>query len=397
MTISLVASRMANIPYAGIRQVFDQAERLAASGVRVIHFEIGRPDFDTPAHIKQAAAEALSRGFVHYTANAGLLQLREAIAATLARYKGVRYDPATEILVTAGGQEAMYLTLQAFLEPGDEVLVPDPGFGPFYSCVRLAGGVPVGVPLVAEDNFAPDLEAARHLLTSRTRAIIVNSPHNPTGGVLTSAQVEAICRFAHDHGLVVLSDEAYDHLVYEGLNFITPAALPEMRERTVIWGSLSKTYAMTGWRIGYLAAPPALVAAAVKIQQNVMLSLCSFAQAGAVAALTGPQDCVAAMVAEFDRRRRVMLDGIARSPGLTCPAVPKGAFYVFARHNVPGMTSGQVSNYLLDRAGVAVVPGTAFGSRGEGYLRFSYATSYEGCCEGMARVAKAMSELIAGK
>ena len=394
MSSPLVAKRVNAIPFAGIRRVFEKAARLEAAGVKVIHFEIGRPDFDTPPHIKEAALQALDRGMVHYTPNAGIPRLREAMARSVFRYKGVQYDPASEVMVTAGGQEAMYLGLQALLEPGDEVLVPDPGYGPFSSCIRLLGGVAVPVPLLEQRNFSPDLDRAKELLTNRTRAMILNSPHNPSGAVLTSGEVEAVCLFARDHRLLVLSDEAYDRILYEGSDFRSPASFPGMKERTFIWGSLSKTYAMTGWRIGYLAAPAEVVAAAVKIQQNLMLSVCSFAQAGAVAALEGPQDCVDAMVAAFERRRRVILDGVAATTALHSPITPLGAFYVFVRHRVPGMDSAALADYLLDKGGVAVVPGPSFGRRGEGWLRISYAASLEACEEGMARILRLMEGLM---
>ena len=393
MSIPMAAKGMADIPFAGIRKVFEKAARLEKKGQRVIHFEIGRPDFDTPAHIKAAAVAALDEGMVHYTPNLGVPALREALAESLQQYKGIHYDPEREIMATAGGQEAMFLSLQAFLNPGDEILVPNPGYGQFYSCVKLTGGVPVSLPLLAHENFAPDLSAARQLLTNRTRALIVNSPHNPTGAVLTVEQLEEICRFAAEKGLVIFSDEAYDRMIYEGNKFFSPAACKDMKNQTVIWGTLSKTYSMTGWRVGYIAAPHDLIAAAIKVQQNVMLSICSFVQAGAVAALKGDQACVTRMVDEFDFRRRIILQGIENAPGLTCPVVPKGAFYVFARHEVPGLDTHELADHLLDKGGVAVVPGTSFGTRGEGYLRISYATSSQNCREGMERIAHAMTQL----
>ena len=393
MAIQMAARGMTDIPFAGIREVFEKAARLEKEGKRVIHLEVGKPDFDTPEHIKAAAVAALAEGNVHYTPNKGVPVLREALAESLQQYKGIRFDPDREIMATAGGQEAMFLSLQAFLDPGDEVLVPNPGYSQFNSCVKLAGGVPVSLPLLAHENFVPDLSAARDLLTSRTRALIVNSPHNPTGAVLTIAQIEEICRFAGEHGLVIFSDEAYDRMIYEGGKFFSPAACKDMKNQTVIWGTLSKTYSMTGWRVGYIAAPHDLIAAAIKVQQNVMLSICSFVQAGAVAALKGDQACVTRMVDEFDFRRRIILQGIENAPGLTCPVVPKGAFYVFARHEVPGLDTYELADHLLDKGGVAVVPGTSFGTRGEGYLRISYATSSQNCREGMERIAHAMTQL----
>lgn len=397
MSITIVGRHMADIPFSSIRRVFERAARMAAKGTKVINFGIGRPDFDTPEHIKAAAKSALDEGFVHYTPNSGIPALRQAIAASIQKYKQVSYNPETEIMVTAGGQEAIYLSLQAFLNPRDEILVPDPGYTQLVPSIRLAGGKALLVPLSAGENFMPDLQAAGRLIGPHTRAMVVNSPHNPTGAVLDPVQIAAIGRFAAAHGLVIFSDEAYDRIIFPGADFSSPAALPDMKDRTVIWGSLSKTYSMTGWRIGYLAAPRELIAAAVRIQQNVLLSACSFAQAGAVAALNGPQECVAEMVAEFNRRREIILDGIARAPGLTCPTVPRGAFYVFARHETAGMNSAELADYILDKAGVAVIPGTPFGERGEGFLRISYATSQSECMAGMARIAGVMNELAAGR
>lgn len=388
MGIRWASQRLKDIPFAGIRRIFEKARRLENLGKQVVHFEIGRPDFDTPEHIKVAAKDALDRGQVHYTPNAGLPALKKALAEHIHEHKGVYYDPDTEMMATAGGQEAMALTLLAFLEPGDEVLIPDPGYTQFASCVRLAGGVPVAVPLLSDQNLAPDLDAARNLITVRTRAMVVNSPHNPTGAVMRREQIEALCGFARENELVVFSDEAYDRMVYGREAFCSPAAVEGMRSRTVIWGSLSKSYAMTGWRIGYLAGPEDLVGAAVRVQQNLMLSLCSFAQAGAVAALTGPQDCVTDMVRAFEARSQVILDGLERIPGLSCPTAPGGAFYAFVKHHTPGLDSWAFADRLLEEEQVALVPGPVFGERGHGFVRISYATDMEHCREGMDRIAR---------
>ncbi|MBF0232413.1 MAG: aminotransferase class I/II-fold pyridoxal phosphate-dependent enzyme, partial [Desulfamplus sp.] len=263
----------------------------------------------------------------------------------------------------------------------------------FTSCVTMCGATPIPVPLVQENNFAPDLLAAQKLISQNTRAIIVNSPHNPTGGVLTRSQIIEICNFAEKNDLLIFSDEAYDRILYDN-EFVSPAAIDKMKKRTVIWGSLSKTYAMTGWRIGYIAAPAELVSNAIKVQQNLMLSLCSFAQAGAAAGLDGPQDVVDNMTSKFMERRRIILDGISDTPGLSCPVIPQGAFYVFVAHKVPGMNSEQLADRILDEVGVATVPGSYFGSKGEGFLRISYAASKEDCQEGMARIKNIMSLLM---
>ena len=394
---TMVAKRMDEIAFAGIRKVFEKANKLAAQGVKVIHFEIGRPDFDTPPHIKQAAKTALDQGHVHYAPNIGVPGLRRALADQIRQDKGVTYDPDQEIIVTAGGQEAMYLTLMSILDPGDEVLVPNPGFGPFFSAVRLAGGVPVGVDLVPNDNFIFDFAAAEQAVTSRTKAIIVNSPHNPTGSVLTKEQLEQVANFAVKHDLILISDEAYDRMLYDGSVHYSPASFPGMRARTIICGSLSKTYAMTGWRIGYIAGPEQIINAAVRLQQNIMLSLCTFAQIGASAGLTASQECVETMMQEFARRRKLVLGMIKQIPGFELETIPNGAFYVFPKVSLSRASSGKLADYLLDKTGVATVDGASFGSRGEGYLRISYAVSYEDCQEGLERIGEAMTQLMHGK
>ena len=388
----VVADRLANVPFAEIRKVAERATQLETQGKKIIHFEIGRPDFDTPEHIKAAAIDALNRGFVHYPPNNGIPALREAMAARLQADKNLTYDPQTEILVTAGGQEALYLTFMSILNPGDEVMVPEICFGPFPLVVALAGGTPVHVPLQADNHYAYDLAAAKQALSPRAKAILVNSPHNPTGGVLTEGQLREVAAFAAENDLLLILDDAYDQMIYEG-KVISPAAFPGMRERTIICGTLSKTYAMTGWRIGYIAAMAPIVHAATKMQQNVLLSVCSFAQHGAVAGLTGPQDCVRSMMTEFDRRRRLVLDLLRKAPGLEITTIPEGAFYVFPRITLPHVTSAQVAEYLLEEAGVAVVDGRAFGEAGNGHFRISYAVSYEDCREGLERIVAAMGRL----
>jgi len=388
-----VAKRLEKIAFAGIRKVFEKANQLEAQGKKVIHFEIGRPDFDTPDHIKEAAKQALDKGFVHYAPNSGIPALREAIAGRLKADKNLTYNPNSEIIATAGGQEALYLSFLSILNEGDEVILPDPCFGPFSLAVSLAGGVPVKIGLQPKQNYSYDWEAVKQALSPRTKAIVVNSPHNPTGGVLSEDQLKAVAAFACEHKLWLICDDAYDHLVYEGCR-LSPAALQGMRERTILCGSLSKTYAMTGWRIGYIAASELIIGAAVRLQQNIMLSLCTFAQHGAVAGLTGPQDCIHAMAGEFDRRRQLVVETIRQIPGLELEGEPKGAFYVFPRIILPGITSAQLADYLLDYAGVAVVDGSVFGESGNGHFRLSYAVSYEDCRDGLERIASAMKALV---
>jgi aspartate/methionine/tyrosine aminotransferase len=390
--VPVIATKFDQIPYAGIRKVFQKANELEAQGQKVVHFEIGRPDFDTPAHIKEAVKVALDKGHVHYAPNNGIPALRAALSMRLQADKGLNYDAENEIMVTAGGQEALYLTFLSLLNEGDEVIIPDLCFGPFALGIILAGGVPIKVPLQPDNNYAYDLAAAKQAVSPRTKAIIVNSPHNPTGSVLTKEQLRAVADFAVAHDLILISDEAYDKMLYES-SYISPASFPGMKERTIVCGTLSKTFAMTGWRVGYIAAPAALIGAAVRAQQNVMLSLCTFAQHGAVAALTGSQDCVDAMMQEFARRRKLVLEMIRQIPGLELPGIPQGAFYAFPRITLPHVTSAQVADYLLNNAGVAVVDGLAFGEGGNGHFRISYAVSYEDCQLGLERIAAVMRTL----
>ena len=320
-----IADRLTDIPFAGIRKVVEKATVLEAQGEKVVHFEIGRPDFDTPLPIKETAKEALDKGYVHYTPNNGLPALREAIQMRLKADKGVEYDADHEIVVTAGGQEALYLSLLGILNPGDEVLIPDICFGPFSLVVHLAGGIAKSIPLLPEENYAYDWQAAQKALTPRTRAIIVNSPHNPTGSVLTKTQMEEVGNFVCEHNLVLVADEAYDKLVYTK-DYMSPACLQKLRQQLIICGSLSKSYAMTGWRIGYIAAPAAVISAAVRLQQNILLSLNTFAQYGAVTALTGSQQYTADMILEIERRRKLIVKMIEKIPGLKLDSLHQGAF-----------------------------------------------------------------------
>ncbi|MGA2992736.1 MAG: pyridoxal phosphate-dependent aminotransferase [Candidatus Korobacteraceae bacterium] len=393
---SITGKRIEKVPFAGIRKVADRAAELAAKGVKVIHFEAGRPDFDTPIHIKEAAKEALDQGIVYYAPSAGIPALREALAARISEEKGVRFGPQ-EIIVTGGGQQAIYLSLICILDPGDEVLVPDPGYSTFPWTVHLAGGVPVVVDAVPAENFSFDLEAAAKAVTPKTRAMLVNSPHNPSGSVFTREQLEKIAAFAAKHNLIIVSDEAYDRLVYGGSVHYSLASFPGMRERTIVCGSFSKTYAMTGWRIGYVAAPEPMISAATRAQQNLVLSLNSFVQMGAIAALTQSQTPTVDMIQEFGRRRELVLDRLQQVPGLELENRPYGGFYIFPKITVPYVTSAQLAEYLLETAGVAVVDGSVFGRNGNGHIRLSYACSYENCVEGMERLTAAMKKLVAEK
>jgi aspartate aminotransferase len=354
--------------------VSDRARELQQQGVQVVNLGGGDPDFNTPPHIVEAGAEAMRRGLTHYVASKGIPELRKAIAAKFRRDNQVIYDPETEIIVTAGGKLALYIALAAMVETGDEVLVFDPAWVSYEPMIRMLGGVAVTVPLRPEDNFILDPDGLRRRITPRTRAMILNSPNNPTGRVLTQEELSLAAQSAQEHGIWVLSDEIYEPIVYDRHRHISLAALPGMRDLTVTINGMSKAYAMTGWRLGYLGAPAALCEQILKVQQHVVTCAPSFVQAAGVAALQGPQDCVAEMVAEYERRRRFMTDALNTIPGVDCPA-PEGAFYLFPRVRCRGMDSNQLAQWMIERAHVAVTPGSAFGRACTHNIRLTFATS----------------------
>ncbi len=371
----------------------DRAKQLRRQGADVISFAAGEPDFDTPEPVKQAAIAAVREGFTKYTNPAGIIELREAVAARLRRDYGASYSPE-EIVVTAGGKPALYFTLRALCDPGDEVLVPVPAWVSYMEQVRLAGARPVPVPTEAADAWQPRPDRLVPLLTPRTRAVIVNSPHNPTGTVYTRDTLEGLVRLAERHDFFVVSDEIYERMVYDGAKHLcVPAAWPEARHRIVLLNSLSKTYAMTGWRIGYAAAPRPVAHALAALQGHLAGNPNSIAQKAALYALTQPVD-LDPMVAEYDRRRRYVVDRLNALPGVICHT-PRGAFYAFAdvrgALGRPGgpTTSLALAEMLLERAHVAVVPGEAF--EAPGFLRLSYATSMPRIEEGLDRMAGALA------
>lgn len=389
----MIAKRITKLTFAPIREMLNRAADLETKGHKVIHFEIGRPDFDTPVHIKAAAIGALDQGFVHYTTNAGIPNLRRAIAHQIKSNLGLAYDPDKEIMVTAGAQQAIFFSFQALLNPGDEVLLPNPGFGPYYTAATLAGAVPTPYHL-RPSNYTWDTLEAEKAVSPNTKAIVINSPGNPTGTVFNQDQVAEIAKFVKRYNLTVISDEVYDHLLFDGVHHHSPAAQPEMKERTVVINSFSKTYSMTGWRLGYAAASPEIVNAFIRLQQNVMLSVCSFAQKGALMALTGDRQCIVDMVKQFSRRRDIIYDGLKDVHGLKLPsAPPQGAFYLFVDHRETGLPSEAFSKRLLEEAHVAVAPGFAFGPDGEGFFRLSFATGVDDCSSGVKRITQFVSSL----
>ncbi|MFN8519351.1 MAG: pyridoxal phosphate-dependent aminotransferase [Chloroflexota bacterium] len=379
----------------GTETAFEAAGRaraLEAQGRDIIHLEIGEPDFATPPNVREAAKRALDAGLTHYGPPLGLPQLREAIAIDATGRKGFAVDPAN-VVVTPGAKPVMSFTLLAFGEPGVEVIVPDPGFPIYSSMTAFAGATPVPIPLRQEHDFRIDVEELRSLVTDRTRLIVINSPHNPCGSMLTVEDLRAIADLAIERDLVVLSDEIYGRIVYDG-EFRSIAAMPGMAERTIVLDGFSKTYAMTGWRLGYAIVPPPLVPVFSRLMINTVSCTATFAQAAAVEALTGPQDAVDAMVAEFRARRSLVVDGLARLPGVRC-RMPSGAFYAFPDVSGTGLDGPALAERLLVDAGVSVLSGTAFGREGRHHLRVSYANSRENIVRALDRMADLLASVSA--
>ena len=352
--------------------VLAQAQALERSGRKIIHLEIGEPDFSTPAHIVEAAEAGLRAGHTHYVAAPGTPRLREAVSAYLERNGRMRVPPE-RVVVTPGAKPIMFFTILATCEAGDEVLFPDPGFPMYESIAAFSGAVPVPVPLREENEFRVDPDEVERLVTPRTRLLILNSPHNPCGSALTRADCEALAEIAIRHDLTVLSDEVYWATRYDD-GHVSVLDFDGMEERTVLLDGWSKPFAMTGWRLGFGVLPADLVEPVTRLIVNSVSCTSAFSQDAAVAALEGPWQPVEEMVAEFRTRRDVIVEGLNRIPGISC-AVPQGAFYVFPNVKALGIASSVLAARLLDEAGVACLSGTAFGSWGEGYLRFSYANS----------------------
>jgi aspartate aminotransferase len=378
-----LASRMSRLGTEGAFEVLARAKDLEARGSEIIHLEIGEPDFPTPPHIIAAAEAALREGWTHYGPSAGLPQLREAVAEDAGRRRGMHIDPA-EVVIAPGAKPIYFFAILALIEPDDEVLYPDPGFPIYESMIRFAGAQPVAYPLREERDF--DIAAAEILekVTARTRLIVFNSPHNPTGGVLSRTQVDTLARALADRDVFIFSDEIYNRLIFEG-EHASFAQVPALRDRTIILDGFSKTYSMTGWRLGYGIMQPELAQQMIRLTVNSNSCTASFTQIAGVAALQGDQSSVDRMREEFRRRRKVMADGLNRIPGFRC-AQPHGAFYAFPNITATGWKSRQLADALLTQAGVACLPGTAFGERGEGYLRFSFANSPENIEKAVERI-----------
>jgi len=377
---------MKEIPPSSTLKVLNLAKELERQGKDIVHMEVGEPDFDTPAHIKRAAEEALARGMTKYTPSAGLPELREAIAEHLAT-KGISTD-AKNVIVTPGAKHAIFCALAATLDPGDEVIIPSPCWT-YEAMVRIVGGKPVFIESKQSDEFKVKVDHVQEALTDNTRMILLNYPNNPTGAVMQQQDLQPVIDLAIDHDIWILSDEIYDCLVYEGKH-VSVMSLPNTAERTIYINGFSKAYAMTGWRLGYAVAPVELIAEINKIQQASTTCAAGFVQAAGVAALRGPQDCVREMCDEYRKRRDVIVNGLNSIDEFEC-IKPAGAFYAFPRIKKPGISSLDFCEFLLREAGVAAVPGSGFGPYGEGHARFSYATSRQNIQRGLDQMGDALA------
>ncbi len=368
------AERMSRLGTEGAFEVLAKARRLEAEGRHIVHLEIGEPDFATPDNIIESAISALQNGYTHYTPASGIMEARNAVAQFVTKMLKTEVDPLDVVLVP-GSKNVLLFTLLACIEPGDEVILPDPGYPAYHSQVNFIGAVPRMVTLREETGFRLDLDELKSLITPKTRMIIINTPQNPTGGVLTEEDVRVVCDLAQEHDLMLVSDEIYSQLVY-GFEHVSPLSRPGMRERTVLMDGLSKSYAMTGWRLGYAVAPRALAAKLDTLMINSSSCTAAFTQMAAIEALTTPESAhaVARLVKVFEHRRNLVVDGLNSMPGVHC-ARPEGAFYAFPNITGTGFDERELAERLLTEAGVAVLPGTAFGEAGKGFIRLAYTQS----------------------
>jgi aspartate aminotransferase len=380
-----VAKRVRQLRPSPTLAVSDRARALRQQGIDVIDLGGGDPDFPTPTHICQAAADAMFRGETHYVASAGIPELRRAIARKLQAENRIPVTP-DEIIVTPGGKAALFVSILALVGPGDDVLMFDPGWVSYEPMVLMAGARCLHVPLLPEENYRITREAIEAVLTPQTRLMIVNSPNNPTGRVLTREEADAIVTVAQEHDIVVISDEIYEKIIYDGREHLSLAAFPGMAERTLTVNGFSKAYAMTGWRLGYVAGPAPLIRQIMKVHSHSATCATSFAQWGGVAALEGPQDVIDAMVAAWDRRRRFVTERLNAIPGFRCP-LPEGAFYAFPDVSGTGLSGQEVAQKLIEEAYVGVTPGDAFGASGSGCIRLSFATADELLERALDRIA----------
>jgi len=377
------AERLKHVKISGIRRFFALAQEMPD----IINLSVGEPDFTPPRHALEAGCQAAKEGKTHYAPTNGVPELREALAQKAYREYNVSYESNSEILVTVGGTEAIFSALIALINPGDEVLIPSPGFVCYEPCVLLAGGVPVAVPLLEENGFKPSIDDVTSLITEKSRVMILNYPNNPTGAVLSRDEVAALAKIAVEQDMVVISDEVYEKIIYDNTTHHCTATFPGMRERTLVTSSFSKTYAMTGLRVGFVYGPKELISPIWLAHQYAVACVDTLAQYIALAALKGPQDFVKEMVQEFDRRRHLVYKRLNEIEGFNC-ALPKGAFYVFPKIKDFGVSSEEFAEFLIRNAHIATVSGSSFGRYGEGYIRISYAAAYEQLEEALNRIEK---------
>ena len=379
------AERMNRIPFSGIRKVFEEVHKRELQGQHIVNLGIGRPDFDTPENIKEVTKKALDDGQVHYASNYGTDDLRKAIADKFRCDNGLIFDPDEEIMVTVGANEAVFLTMMAFINPGEEVLVPDPFWPHYFPCVEMAGGIPVSVPIYEKNDFNPAAEDILDKCTEKTKLIIINSPQNPTGAVFSQKTLQDIAEISINNDLLVLSDEIYEKLIYGEERHYSIAALPGMRKRTITVNGFSKSYAMTGWRLGYLGIDKSLMSPMIRAHQYSTVCVSTFSQYGATEALNGPQTEMVKMVKEFNRRKDLVTQSLSTMEHISF-SEPKGAFYVMVNVAKTGKSPQEVADDLLDR-GVAVVPWDKLGNYTKDFIRLSYANSYENLTIAMDRMA----------
>ena len=385
-----LAVRMSRLGTETAFEVLVRARALEAQGHNVVHLEIGEPDFDTPHHISEAASKALDEGYTHYGPSAGLPDLRQTIADEASEVRGVKFSPE-HVVVTPGAKPIMFFAILALVDEGDEVIYPDPGFPIYESMINFVGGKPVPIPLREELDFRLDVEELRRLVTSKTKLLIINSPQNPTGGVLTEDDIAAIADICRENNVVVLSDEVYRRILYTGTHH-SIASLDGMKERTIILDGFSKTYAMTGWRLGYGIMPEKLAEQFARLQVNSNSCTASFIQRAGIAAITGPQDEPRRFVEEFRRRRDLIVEGLNHIKGVSCK-LPQGSFYVFPNVKSFNRPAKEIADLLLYEGHVAALSGTAFGQYGEGYLRLSYANSMENLAEALKRMERTLARI----
>ncbi len=383
------ANRVTQLEPEGAYQVLARAQELEAVGRDIIHLEIGEPDFSTAPHINDAAIEAINAGKTRYNPPSGINELRAAIAADAGHRRGIEIDPA-RVVISPGAKPNLFFPALALIEPGDEVIYPDPGFPTYEAMIHVAGGRPVPVPLVEENNFSFDQAAFNQLINQKTKLIIINSPGNPTGGVMSAADLQHIANAALENDCWVLSDEIYMRMAFEGMSVPSIAALPDMLERTVIVDGFSKTYAMTGWRLGFGIMPPALADRINLLLTHSVGCTAQFTQYAGLEAITGSQTWVDEMMAAYQERRDILISGLNTIPGVTCRK-PMGAFYAFPNIKAFGLSSDEMANLILEKANVALLPGTSFGKFGEGYLRIVYANSPENIQIAIERIGNVLS------